>query len=157
VKPGLSNTQVGSVIKQMPDDLGAAGKQVIVVGVPQTYPVRPVNGYLIPGFLAPCLFHHPDQSLARRIALDLQAGGIDVWRGEWEIHIGESIAQSIQRGLDAADFVAVIMTKNSIESGWVEKEWQSKIGNEAKERQKRNREYAKRPYHASGLSLHFAP
>jgi len=33
--------------------LGDAGKQVIVVGVPQTYPVRPVNGYLISSFLTP--------------------------------------------------------------------------------------------------------
>ena len=33
--------------------LGEAGEQVIVVGVPQTYPVRPVNGYLISGFLTP--------------------------------------------------------------------------------------------------------
>ena len=33
--------------------LGDAGKQVIVVGVPQTYPVKPVNGYLISSFLTP--------------------------------------------------------------------------------------------------------
>ncbi|RME48221.1 MAG: phosphodiesterase [Chloroflexi bacterium] len=35
------------------DILGRAGKQVIVVGVPQTYPPRPVNGYLISSFLTP--------------------------------------------------------------------------------------------------------
>jgi predicted AlkP superfamily phosphohydrolase/phosphomutase len=35
------------------DILGEAGKQVIVVGVPQTYPVRPVNGHLISCFLTP--------------------------------------------------------------------------------------------------------
>lgn len=33
--------------------LGEAGKQVIVVGVPQTYPVKPANGYLISSFLTP--------------------------------------------------------------------------------------------------------
>ncbi|MSP13529.1 MAG: phosphodiesterase [Chloroflexi bacterium] len=35
------------------DLLGAAGKQSIVVGVPQTYPIRPINGYLISSFLTP--------------------------------------------------------------------------------------------------------
>src|SRR5512135_2844467 len=35
------------------DLLGQADKQVIVVGVPQTYPVKPVNGYLVSDFLTP--------------------------------------------------------------------------------------------------------
>jgi predicted AlkP superfamily phosphohydrolase/phosphomutase len=35
------------------DILSRAGKQVIVAGVPQTYPVKPVNGYLISSFLTP--------------------------------------------------------------------------------------------------------
>ncbi|MFQ5343184.1 MAG: sulfate adenylyltransferase [Anaerolineae bacterium] len=35
------------------DILGRAGKQVVVVGVPQTYPIRPVNGHLISSFLTP--------------------------------------------------------------------------------------------------------
>jgi ATP sulfurylase len=35
------------------DILGRAGKQVIVVGVPQTYPPRPVNGCLVTSFLTP--------------------------------------------------------------------------------------------------------
>jgi predicted AlkP superfamily phosphohydrolase/phosphomutase len=44
--------------------LGDAGKQVIVVGVPQTYPVRPVNGNLISSFLTPSVsrqYTFPDQ------------------------------------------------------------------------------------------------
>jgi len=35
------------------DMAGDAGKRVAVVGVPQTYPVRPVNGLMISGFLTP--------------------------------------------------------------------------------------------------------
>lgn len=35
------------------DVLGKAGHQVIVVGVPQTYPPRPVNGHLVSCFLTP--------------------------------------------------------------------------------------------------------
>jgi predicted AlkP superfamily phosphohydrolase/phosphomutase len=39
--------------KRVWDILGEAGKQCILVGVPQTYPVRPVNGQLISSFLTP--------------------------------------------------------------------------------------------------------
>ncbi|MGD8857684.1 MAG: alkaline phosphatase family protein [Chloroflexota bacterium] len=39
--------------KRVWDILGEAGKECILVGVPQTYPVRPVNGHLISSFLTP--------------------------------------------------------------------------------------------------------
>lgn len=35
------------------DVLSQAGKQVVVIGVPQTYPVNPVNGVMVSCFLAP--------------------------------------------------------------------------------------------------------
>ena len=35
------------------DLVGAAGRQSVIVGVPQTYPVRPLNGHLISSFLTP--------------------------------------------------------------------------------------------------------
>ncbi len=39
--------------KRVWDILGEEGKQCILVGIPQTYPVRPVNGHLISSFLTP--------------------------------------------------------------------------------------------------------
>ncbi len=39
--------------KRVWDILGKAGKQSIIVGVPQTYPVQPINGRLISSFLTP--------------------------------------------------------------------------------------------------------
>ena len=38
---------------QVWDYASAAGKQVITVGIPHTYPVKPVNGIMVSGFLAP--------------------------------------------------------------------------------------------------------
>ncbi|MBI4635610.1 MAG: alkaline phosphatase family protein [Candidatus Rokubacteria bacterium] len=35
------------------DMLSQAGKQVILLGVPQTYPIKPVNGYVVTDFLTP--------------------------------------------------------------------------------------------------------
>jgi TIR domain-containing protein len=72
-----------------------------------------------------------DKSLARQIANDLLSADISVWLGEWEILVGDSITQRIQQGLEEVDYVAVLLTKHSVESGWVEKEWQTKIGVEA--------------------------
>ncbi len=46
------------------DLLGQAGKQVILSGVPQTYPVQPVNGYLVSDFLTPSVqsqYTHPNE------------------------------------------------------------------------------------------------
>jgi predicted AlkP superfamily phosphohydrolase/phosphomutase len=37
------------------DHLGAAGKEVILIGVPQTYPPRPVNGLMVTDFLTPSI------------------------------------------------------------------------------------------------------
>jgi predicted AlkP superfamily phosphohydrolase/phosphomutase len=39
--------------KRVWDILSQAGKQCIVVGLPQTYPVHPINGHLISSFLTP--------------------------------------------------------------------------------------------------------
>ena len=38
------------------DRASAAGKRVVVIGVPQTYPPRPLNGYLVTSFLTPSTF-----------------------------------------------------------------------------------------------------
>jgi predicted esterase len=51
-----------------------------------------------------------DKDLARRIAEDLKSHSIEVWFDEWEIRVGHSISQMIERGLEKADFVAVLLT-----------------------------------------------
>lgn len=75
-----------------------------------------------------------DKPLAKKIAVDLRKAGIDVWLDEWEIVVGQPISQKIQEGLKGCHFVAVLITRNSIKSGWVEKEWQSRIGEEAEKK-----------------------
>jgi len=50
-------------VKRVWDYLGGAGLRSILVGVPQTYPVSPVEGILISGFLTPgreARFTHPE-------------------------------------------------------------------------------------------------
>src|SRR4051794_10874165 len=40
-------------VKRVWDYLSEAGKQSVLVGVPQTYPPHPVNGYMVTDFLTP--------------------------------------------------------------------------------------------------------
>jgi predicted AlkP superfamily phosphohydrolase/phosphomutase len=46
------------------DTLSQAGKKAIIVGVPQTYPPKPINGYMITSILTPntgCQYTHPPE------------------------------------------------------------------------------------------------
>lgn len=72
-----------------------------------------------------------DKATARQIALDLQMSNIGVWFDEWEIRVGDPIAQKVSRGLGDCDLIVVLLSKASVGSGWVEKEWGSRIGREA--------------------------
>ncbi|MCD4777362.1 MAG: TIR domain-containing protein [Desulfobacterales bacterium] len=76
-----------------------------------------------------------DKKVVRKIATDLQNHGYQIWFDEWKIFVGESITQKIEKGLEDSDFVVVILSSYSVESGWVAKEWQSRIGREATEKQ----------------------
>jgi len=51
------STATSLVVKEplLWDFVGSAGKQVILVGVPQTYPPRPINGWMVTDFLTPSI------------------------------------------------------------------------------------------------------
>ncbi|MEM6823147.1 MAG: toll/interleukin-1 receptor domain-containing protein [Verrucomicrobiota bacterium] len=71
-----------------------------------------------------------DKREVRKLAHDLEQAGVEVWLDEWEIKVGESISQSVETGITEADYVAVWLTKNAVESGWVQTEWRMKLSHE---------------------------
>jgi formylglycine-generating enzyme required for sulfatase activity len=71
-----------------------------------------------------------DIGSVRRLAEDLKRVGIEVWLDEWEIGVGDPISQKVQEGLRNTDYLAVWLTREAVNSGWVEREWQSKFGAE---------------------------
>lgn len=73
-----------------------------------------------------------DAELARRLALDLQSANVDVWLDQWELGVGEEIVQSIEQGVDEAEFVIVLLTRASVASEWVNREWRRKVHDEAR-------------------------
>jgi hypothetical protein len=42
-----------------------------------------------------------DADLARRLAKDLRALGVDIWLDQWKLNVGEPIVQTIHPDLDA--------------------------------------------------------
>ena len=63
-----------------------------------------------------------DKPFVRKLAGDLRRYNHTVWIDEAEINIGDSLISKIREGLDSVDFVAVVLSKKSIESPWVQKE-----------------------------------
>ncbi|MCL4201727.1 MAG: TIR domain-containing protein [Pirellulaceae bacterium] len=71
-----------------------------------------------------------DKTFARLLASDLKSNGHEPWLDEWEIRVGECILTKIDRGIEDSEFVIVVLSKHSVESGWVEKEWKTKYWSE---------------------------
>lgn len=68
-------------------------------------------------------YSYADRSIAIRVAEGLQAGGIEVWFDKWEILPGDSLIKKIfEEGLAGADAFIVLLSKDSVESRWVQEE-----------------------------------
>ncbi|MCB1876106.1 MAG: toll/interleukin-1 receptor domain-containing protein [Chromatiales bacterium] len=48
------------------------------------------------------------------------------WYDAWSIRAGQNIHQEVEKGIEGSDIVLVFISKSSLESGWVEKEWRTK-------------------------------
>lgn len=75
--------------------------------------------------MSPSVFlshNHADKSFVRRLAVDLDNQGIRYWLDEAEIKVGESLIEKIRAGIDQVDFVAVVLSPNSVSSAWVQRE-----------------------------------
>jgi len=77
---------------------------------------------------------HADKPFARRLAADLRIAGHTVWIDEAEIRIGDSLVAKIREGIDQVDFVAAIISSNSVASEWVTRELDIASNREMKER-----------------------
>jgi hypothetical protein len=65
---------------------------------------------------------HADKEFVRKLASDLRAAGARVWIDEAELKLGDSLIQKIREGIDSMDYLAVILSPNSVNSSWVQKE-----------------------------------
>ena len=70
---------------------------------------------------------HQDKATARTVAQYLEANSTRVWLDENEILVGDSIPGRIEQGIADSDFVVVLLSKDSVTSGWVKREVETKL------------------------------
>jgi 5'-deoxynucleotidase YfbR-like HD superfamily hydrolase len=71
-----------------------------------------------------------DKAAVEKLAQDLKDAGAKVWFDSWEISIGDSITKSVATGLVNSKYLGIWITTNALNSGWVEKEWTSRLKDE---------------------------
>jgi len=75
-----------------------------------------------------------DKPFVRRLAADLVAHGIKVWLDEQRLLVGDSVPEKIAQGLAESDFFLIVVSANSVESEWVEKELSTALVHEIERR-----------------------
>lgn len=68
-----------------------------------------------------------DKPAARELASAMTKLGADVWFDEWEIRVGDSIVQKIGAGLGTLTHLVILLSKNSVDKPWVQKELSSAL------------------------------
>lgn len=63
-----------------------------------------------------------DEQFAERLTIDLKQAGIDVWFGAWEIKVGDSIVDKVEKALSENDYFIIILSSLATKSKWVRRE-----------------------------------
>ncbi len=74
-----------------------------------------------------------DKKFADRLYKDLQAAGVRCWYAPQDLPIGARIRDGIDQAVKLHDKVILVLSKNSIESHWVEQEVESAYERERNE------------------------
>lgn len=77
-----------------------------------------------------------EKPFARRLAKDLERYGLRVWLDEREIRVGDSLRETIEEGINRADFVLVVISRSSLRRQWVRKELNAAFAKEIKEKRR---------------------
>lgn len=63
-----------------------------------------------------------DNEFVDCLVSDLIFANIPVWIDKWEIKVGDSIISKINEGIKDSDYLAIILSPNSVSSSWVQQE-----------------------------------
>lgn len=68
-----------------------------------------------------------DKPFATKLALELQAVRYRIWLDETSVRPGHSIPKQVQEGLRYSRHIIVLMSRASMQSAWVEKEYLTQL------------------------------
>jgi len=63
-----------------------------------------------------------DKAFVARLAADLNGRNVPVWFDQWELKVGDSLSEKIAAGIGGSGWLAVVLSKSSVQSAWVQKE-----------------------------------
>jgi hypothetical protein len=63
-----------------------------------------------------------DKGFVDRLASDLERVNVGVWYAKWEIKVGDSLIEKINEGLRMNDYIAIVLTPDSMKSEWAKRE-----------------------------------
>jgi hypothetical protein len=75
-----------------------------------------------------------DKPFVRELTASLIESRVHVWLDSTEIKVGDSLIDKIEQGLVSMDFLAVVLTPNSVNSAWCREELKVALGKQIKER-----------------------
>lgn len=72
-----------------------------------------------------------DEVIAQQIIAALDLAGLEAWIDTREIRPGDSFLEKMNQALGEASYVLLLISKNSLESQWVRREWLSTLSDQA--------------------------
>lgn len=68
-----------------------------------------------------------DDVQAERLAGAIRAAGHRVWLDEWEVAVGDSIVERINKGLEGATYLVLCYSSSGVLTPWMGREWMSAL------------------------------
>ena len=68
-----------------------------------------------------------DADRARQLAEAVRRAGHAVWLDEWEIGLGDSVVERVERGLAGSSYVVLCYSSLGVMSPWMSREWMSAL------------------------------
>lgn len=75
-------------------------------------------------------YNTQDRPFAGRLAEDLRSFGLTVWWDQWEMAVGDSLIEKVQEGISRSSWLAVVLSPQSVASGWVRRELAAALAQE---------------------------
>jgi hypothetical protein len=72
-------------------------------------------------------YSHKNKKFVNRLTIDLEKTGTSVWLDEKKIKVGDLISKKIEDGISKCDFFCLVISKHSVNSKWVEREYRTAL------------------------------
>lgn len=94
-------------------------KQLIDIYIIVTYKKRMAKVFIS--------YRTSDIVKATKLAEEIKIAGHEIWFDVWEVKVGDSIIEKIQKGLIKAEYFILCLSITDVMSEWIKREWMSTL------------------------------